>query len=85
MESLSYILEIVAGMRTSFVILKARTLSAVLLFSVLTLPYQLPRIASESNRLGCKRLLLSHIGREVLERMGEVALECAHDGLIVEV
>jgi len=44
-----------------------------------------PRIAAESNRLGCKRLLLSHIGREVLERMDEVTLECAHDGLIVEV
>lgn len=44
-----------------------------------------PRIALESNRFGCKRLLLSHIGREVLERMDEVTLECAHDGLIVEV
>ena len=44
-----------------------------------------PRIAQEQHRLGCKRLLLSHIGREVLERQGEVALECAHDGMVIEV
>ena len=44
-----------------------------------------PRIAQEQRRLGCKRLLLSHIGREVLERQGEVALECAHDGMVIEV
>ena len=44
-----------------------------------------PRIAQEQHRLGCKRLLLSHIGREVLERLGEVSLECAHDGMVVEV
>lgn len=44
-----------------------------------------PKIAEESSRLGCKQLLLSHIGREVLERMDEVTLACAHDGLIVEV
>ena len=44
-----------------------------------------PRIAQEQHRLGCKRLLLSHIGREVLERLGEVSLECAHDGMVIEV
>jgi ribonuclease BN (tRNA processing enzyme) len=44
-----------------------------------------PTIAAESRRLGCKRLLLSHIGREVLERIEEVSLECAHDGLVIEV
>lgn len=44
-----------------------------------------PTIAAESQRLGCKRLLLSHLGREVLERMDEVLLECAYDGLIVDV
>jgi ribonuclease BN (tRNA processing enzyme) len=44
-----------------------------------------PKIAQESRRLGCKRLLLSHIGREVLERMSEVTIECAYDGLVVEV
>lgn len=44
-----------------------------------------PTLAVESSRLGCKRLLLSHLGREVLERINEVALECAHDGLVVNV
>src|SRR5262245_10187867 len=44
-----------------------------------------PTIAAESHRLGCKRLLLSHIGREVLERMNEVFLECAYDGLVVDI
>lgn len=44
-----------------------------------------PTIARESRRMGCKRLLLSHIGREVLERMDEVTLECAYDGMVLEV
>jgi ribonuclease BN (tRNA processing enzyme) len=44
-----------------------------------------PKVASQSHRFGCKRLLLSHIGREVLERMHEVTLECAHDGFVVDV
>jgi hypothetical protein len=35
--------------------------------------------------LGCKRLVLSHIGREVLERIEEVTIECALDGLVLEV
>ncbi len=43
-----------------------------------------PQIAAQRHRLGCKRLVLSHIGREVLERMGEVTLECAHDGLVID-
>jgi len=44
-----------------------------------------PKIAQESRRMGCKRLLLSHIGREVLERMEEVTLECAYDGMVLDV
>jgi len=44
-----------------------------------------PTLAAESKRLGCKRLLLSHLGREVLERMNEVTLECAQDGLTIEI
>jgi hypothetical protein len=35
--------------------------------------------------MGCKRLLLSHTGQEVLERMHELTLECASDGLVVDV
>ena len=41
--------------------------------------------AHQQGQLGCKRLVLSHIGREVLERVGEVKIECAHDGLVLEV
>ena len=46
-----------------------------------------PQIAQahQQGQLGCKRLVLSHIGREVLERIDEVTIECAHDGLILEV
>lgn len=44
-----------------------------------------PTIVEQRSRLGCTRLLLSHIGREVLERIDEVTLECAHDGFVVEV
>ncbi|HJY82743.1 MAG TPA: MBL fold metallo-hydrolase [Candidatus Binatia bacterium] len=44
-----------------------------------------PQIAAQRARLGCKRLLLSHLGREVLERMHEVTIECASDGLVIEV
>ena len=44
-----------------------------------------PQVASQHARLGCKRLILSHIGREVLENMHEVTIECASDGLVVEV
>jgi ribonuclease BN (tRNA processing enzyme) len=43
-----------------------------------------PQIAAQRARLGCKRLLLSHLGREVLERMHEVTIECASDDLVVE-
>jgi len=44
-----------------------------------------PQVAAQRDRLGCKRLLLSHIGREVLENMDQVKIECASDGLVVEV
>jgi len=44
-----------------------------------------PQVAAQRDRLGCKRLLLSHIGREVLENMDQVKIECAADGLVVEV
>ena len=44
-----------------------------------------PQIAKQQHRLGCKRLILSHVGHEVLDRMPEVAIECAHDGLVIDV
>jgi alkylated DNA nucleotide flippase Atl1/ribonuclease BN (tRNA processing enzyme) len=33
--------------------------------------------------LGCKRLILTHLGEDLLARQGEVELEVAHDGLEV--
>jgi ribonuclease BN (tRNA processing enzyme) len=43
-----------------------------------------PRLAQNHRRFGCKRLILTHLGREVLARRDEVELELAHDGLEVE-
>ena len=42
-------------------------------------------IAARAAKLGCKRLVLSHLGREVLDRLPDVTLECARDGMLIEV
>jgi len=44
-----------------------------------------PQIAKHRDRMGCKRLILSHLGREVLARAKELTIETAHDGMVVEV
>jgi ribonuclease BN (tRNA processing enzyme) len=43
-----------------------------------------PRIAENAGRFGAKRLVLTHLGQETLARANEVALEMAHDGLVIE-
>jgi ribonuclease BN (tRNA processing enzyme) len=43
-----------------------------------------PRLAAERHRFGCKRLVLSHCGREVLAHRDEIDEEIASDGLLVE-
>jgi len=43
-----------------------------------------PRIAENLERFGSKRIVLTHVGQEVLDRLREVDLEIAHDGLILE-
>jgi ribonuclease BN (tRNA processing enzyme) len=43
-----------------------------------------PRIAGNHHRFGCARLILTHIGREVLAHRDEIELEIANDGMIVE-
>jgi ribonuclease BN (tRNA processing enzyme) len=43
-----------------------------------------PHIAEHASRFGCRRLVLTHIGREVLARKNEITHEIAHDGLVVE-
>lgn len=40
-----------------------------------------PEIAARAQELGCRRLVLSHLGREPLARRGELSLECAEDGM----
>jgi ribonuclease BN (tRNA processing enzyme) len=44
-----------------------------------------PRIAENRHRIQTKRLILTHLGSEVISRHKEVAIELAHDGLEVEV
>ena len=43
-----------------------------------------PRLAENHHRFGCKRLVLTHLGREVLQHREELTLELAHDGLVVD-
>jgi len=44
-----------------------------------------PRIAENRARFGCRRLVLTHVGREVHEHRAEIVEEIGHDGLVVEV
>jgi len=44
-----------------------------------------PRIAEQRARFGCRRLILTHLGREVLAHEADIAEQLAHDGLVVEV
>ena len=34
---------------------------------------------------GCKRLVLTHLGPDMLARAADVDAECAYDGLMIEV
>lgn len=42
-----------------------------------------PEIAEKVPRLGCRRLVLSHLGSEPLRRRKEITLECAEDGMVL--
>jgi ribonuclease BN (tRNA processing enzyme) len=44
-----------------------------------------PRLAEHRCRFGTRRMILTHLGREVLARRDQLAIEIAHDGLVVEV
>jgi ribonuclease BN (tRNA processing enzyme) len=50
------------------------------------LPFHLdyPRLAENRERFGCKRMVLTHLGREVLARRDEVTIDLASDGLVLE-
>jgi ribonuclease BN (tRNA processing enzyme) len=43
-----------------------------------------PRITEQRARFGCKRLVLTHAGREVLAHRAEIPDQIADDGLLVE-
>lgn len=42
-----------------------------------------PEIAARAAALGCRRLVLSHLGSEPLRRRDEITLELAEDGLVI--
>jgi ribonuclease BN (tRNA processing enzyme) len=44
-----------------------------------------PRIAENRHRFGTRRLVLTHLGQEVLDHRHEIELELAHDGMVVEI
>lgn len=43
-----------------------------------------PRLHENRRRFGCKRMILTHLGREVQAHRDEVEIELASDGLVVE-
>ena len=53
--------------------------------SDLTFHLNYPQIERERDRLQVKRLVLTHLGREVLDRGPEVAMELGSDGMRIEV
>jgi ribonuclease BN (tRNA processing enzyme) len=42
-----------------------------------------PQIAENLRRFGAKRIVLTHLGEEVLRRQKDLKIETAHDGLVV--
>ncbi|MGD0948827.1 MAG: MBL fold metallo-hydrolase [Candidatus Binatia bacterium] len=51
------------------------------------LPFHLdyPRLAENRQRFTAKRIILTHLGREVLARRNEIEMELASDGLAVDI
>ncbi len=42
-----------------------------------------PDVVAHASRVGAKRLVLTHMSREMLARAASVPEECAHDGLVI--
>ncbi len=42
-------------------------------------------IKGAMNNFKCKRLILNHLGPEMLQNLDKIELECSHDGLVLEV
>ena len=47
-------------------------------------PHRLHDLARRLPEIGAKRTIVTHMSAELLGRQGEIALEAAHDGLVVE-
>jgi ribonuclease BN (tRNA processing enzyme) len=43
-----------------------------------------PEIAARAHELGCRRLVLSHLGSEPISHLAEISLECASDGMTID-
>jgi ribonuclease BN (tRNA processing enzyme) len=43
-----------------------------------------PEIAAHAAQLGCRRMLLTHLGSETLRHLDELSLECARDGQTID-
>jgi len=43
-----------------------------------------PEIAARTADLGCRRLVLTHLGSEPLHRLADITLECARDGMTID-
>lgn len=43
-----------------------------------------PELATKASQLRCRRLVLSHLGSEPIRRRAEITLECAEDGMVIE-
>lgn len=52
-----------------------------------TVPFHLDHatLLANRDRLGCERILLTHMGPDMLARQSEAAFECAHDGMVVTI
>ncbi len=50
----------------------------------LDIPVAYPEIAARVRDLGCRRVVLSHLGSEPLRRLEELRLECARDGMTLD-
>jgi ribonuclease BN (tRNA processing enzyme) len=44
-----------------------------------------PRLVENRHRFGCRRMILTHAGREVLGRRDEIEIELADDDLVIEI
>jgi ribonuclease BN (tRNA processing enzyme) len=43
-----------------------------------------PTLVAQRERLDCRRIVLTHMGPEMLARQADAAFECAHDGMVLE-